>query len=324
MNNLFANIILFDTSGIAYTGDDLDKKGMGASESQAIFLLEEFAKLNYKVICLNNTNIEKEVNGVLYLSNTNIQKFDFKCDHLILHRNSIIPKNIKNKKCYQWVTDNNTHFNLSYYNLIENNKCKLITLSQYSADQYPQDWNKHVINFMIPDWVYDYKISEKKSDYVYASSIMKGYESTINYWMYMKNTYESLNNKSLNVCLPGYDNPNFNLNNKNYQINYFGTLTFKQVVELLSQSEGLFYVNTMQETFCVTAVLAEILKATPFILCLNGYGALKEVLNSETVCNNSKEFFENILLQKKDQTNIKSYRSKNIIEKWQKIINEKI
>lgn len=323
MNDIFANIILFDTVGIPYIGTDLNVKGMGASESQVIFLLEEFAKLNKKVICLNNTKIDKEVNGVLYLSNTNIEKFNFKCDHLILHRNSLIPKNIKHRKCYQWVTDNNNSFNLSYYDLIDNNKCKLITLSQYSADQYPKDWNKHVINFMIPDWVYDYKIAQNKSDYVYASSIMKGYESTINYWMYMKNRYKQFNNKSLNVCLPGYDNPNFNLNDKNYQINYFGTLTFKEVVQLLSKSEGLFYVNTMQETFCVTAVLAEILKATPFILCLNGYGALKEVLNSPTVCCESKDFFKKILQKQNNDIDPKIYKPKNIINQWLKLFDSK-
>ncbi len=321
MNNLFANVILFDTNGIDYVGDDIEKKGMGASESQAIFLLEEFAKLNYKVICLNNTKINKEVNGVLYLSNNNIEKFNFKCEHLILHRNSAIPKNIKHKKCYQWITDNNSYSNLSYYDLIDNNKCKLVTLSKYSYDQYPANWNKHIINFIIPDWVYNYELPKIKSDYVYASSLMKGYESTLNYWIYIKNKYKSLANKSLNVCLPGYDNPNFDLNDKHNQINYLGTLNFKQVVDLLSKSEGLFYVNTMQETFCVTAVLAEILKATPHILCLNGYGALKEVLNSNTVTNNTKDFFENILLEKKCNINPNLFNSKKIIQEWQKVFD---
>lgn len=323
MNNLFAHIILFDTVGIPYTGDDIEKNGMGASESQAIFLLEEFAKLNYKVICLNNTKIDKQINGVLYLSNNSIQKFNFKCDHLILHRSSFIPKNIKHKKCYQWITDNNNILNLQYYELIDSNKCKLITLSKFSSDQYPENWNKHIINFMIPDWVYNYELPQIKSNYVYASSIMKGYESTMNYWIYMKNKYNILQNKSLNVCLPGYDNPNNNLNNNKYNIKYLGTLTFKQVVDILSKSEGLFYVNTMQETFCVTAVLAEILKATPYILCLNGYGALKEVLNSKTICRDNKEFFENITLEKKQDINAKSYYPKNIMKQWEKVLHEK-
>jgi len=321
MNNLFANVILFDTNGIPYTGDDIEKKGMGASESQAIFLLEEFAKLNYKVICLNNTKIDKEVNGVLYLSNNSIEKFNFKCDHLILHRSSLIPKNIKHKKCYQWITDNNSILNLQYYDLIDNNKCKLITLSKFSSDQYPENWNKHIINFMIPDWVYNYELPQIKSNYVYASSIMKGYEATMNYWIYMKIKYKILENKSLNVCLPGYDNPNYDLNNKKYDINYLGTLTFKQVVDILSKSEGLFYVNTMQETFCVTAVLAEILKATPFILCLNGYGALKEVLNSPTICHESKDFFEKFSDKQKYKINAKSYTPKNITNEWLKLFN---
>jgi hypothetical protein len=320
MNEIFADVILFDTTGIPYVGNDIEIKGMGASESQAIFLLEEFAKLNKKVICLNNTKIEKEYNGVLYLPNVFIEKYNFKTSNLILHRNSFIPKNIKHKKCFQWITDNNSYHNLSYYQLADNKKCELITLSQYSCDQYPKDWNKHVINFIIPDWVYNYEIPKTKSDFVYASSLMKGYDSTLVHWIYLKKNYKNFTDKKLNVCLPGYDNPSKDISSKEFNINYFGSLTFKQVVELLAKSEGLFYVNAMTETFCVSAVLAEILKATPYIYCINGYGALKEVLTSDTVSNNAKNFFNDVLSSKKSNIKSKDYSSKIIIDKWLRIL----
>ena len=54
MTNLYADIILFDTIGSSYTGETAITNGMGGSEFQAILLLEEFAKLGKKVICLNN------------------------------------------------------------------------------------------------------------------------------------------------------------------------------------------------------------------------------------------------------------------------------
>ena len=124
MTNLYADIILFDTVGSSYTGETVITEGMGGCEFQAILLLEELAKLQKKVICLNNTQTEKEVNNVLYLSNKNINKYNFKCEHLIIHRNSSIPK-ISHKFCYQWITDNNTSLNLNYYNYLDNKKIKL-------------------------------------------------------------------------------------------------------------------------------------------------------------------------------------------------------
>lgn len=317
---LKADIILLDTIGLPYNGKTPTNFGMGGSEFQAILLLEEFAKLGKRVICLNNTVEEIEYNNVLYLSNMNVFKYKFSCDHLILHRNSIIPNKINYKNCYQWITDNNTYDNLRYYDLIDKNKCKLITLSKYSNDQYPDDWNKNIINFIIPDYVYDLEIPSIKKNYIYASSLMKGYQSTYETWRFLKKQTDILNDKFLNVCLPGYDNPINDISDKKFKINYLYTLPFKQVVELIAKCEGMFYVNTMQETFCISAVLCEILQTTPYIYCLNGTGALKEVLNSDTISTNCKKFF-NDLKQKNLCKKPKDYRSKLIISKWLQIMN---
>lgn len=320
MNMIFADTIVYDTIGIPYTGHTFLKAGMGASEAQVILLLEELGKLNKKVICLNNTLENIEVNNVLYLSNTYLQKYKFKCNNLIIHRNSVFPKNIEYKKCFQWITDNNTSLNLTYFDMLEKNNCKLITLSKYSNDQFSKNWDKYIINFIVPDWVYNIEIPNTKNNFIYASSLMKGYIETFNYWTYLKLNSNILKNKKLRVCLPGYDNPVEDISNKNLEIDYLGSLPFKNVVELLSHSEGLFYVNTMQETFCLTAVLAEILKATPYILCLNGFGALNETLNSKTITNNTKDFFINIE-NKVQASESKNYKSKNIMPQWLKILN---
>lgn len=319
MTNLYADIILFDSVGSPYTGETVNISGMGGSEFQSILLLEEFVKLNKKVICLNNTESDKEINNVLYLSNKNIFKYKFKCEHLIIHRNSNIPK-IPHKFCYQWITDNNTSSNLNYYNHLNNKKIKLITLSEYSSNQFSKDWEKYVINFIIPDWVYEYEIPKNKKNYIYASSIMKGYHQTSDHWKFLK-INNKLQNKILNVCLPGYDNPQQDISESQFNIKYHGSLTFKDTVDLMANCEGLFYVNTMTETFCITAVLAEILQTTPYIYCLNGYGALKEVLNCNTITNNSKDFFDAIENKNKFKTNPKNYKTDRVINDWKNLMN---
>lgn len=320
---IYADVILFDTVGIPYTGKTREISGMGGSEFQAILLLEELAKLGKKVICLNNTQHDIEYNGVLYLNNNNVLNYKFTCEHLILHRTSIIPRSILHRKCYQWVTDNNGDNNLPYYDLIENKKCKLITLSKFSNDQFPYDWDKEIIPFMIPDWVYTYNIPAK-NNFIYASSLMKGYRSTLGYWSYLKSK-GVLQNKRLNVCLPGYDNPNTDISVSELQVDYLGTKTFREVVELISSSEGMFYVNVVPETFCISAVLAEILKTNTYILCLNGTGALTEVLNCHCVTTDMKQFI-NYFGNKQSSENVgcaTDYRCSTIINRWTKLFNYK-
>lgn len=321
MNELYADIILFDTSGSPYTGQTVHITGMGGSEFQAILLLEAMAAVGKKVVCLNNTTETIEHNGVLYLPNISVANYQFKCNHLIIHRTSFIPRKIQHKKCYQWVTDLNGPQNLPFYDLLESGKCKLVTLSNFSNEQFPITWDKHVINFMIPDWVYNYPTPENKSDFIYASSIMKGYNATLQYWSYFKNN-GYLKDKKLHVCLPGYDNPPNDISIQQLDVNYLGTLTFKDVVETMSKCEGMFYVNNVPETFCISAVLAEILKTTPYIYCLNGIGALNEVLKSNTVTTNIKAFMDDIKACRKVSVEPNQYRPNRIILEWLKLFND--
>ena len=319
---VYADIILFDTVGISYTGNTINTQGMGGSEMQAILLLEELTKLGKKVICLNNTQKEEEINGVLYISNNSIFKYDFKCEHLIIHRTSEIPEQkIKYKNCYVWATDLNNGANLKFYDLFEKKNCKLVTLSSFQKNNYPAAWNGTVIDFIVPDWIYDYSIPANKKDFIYASSMMKGYASTIQYWSYL-NFKGHLRGDRLNVCLPGYDNPTTTLKNAELRIDYHGTLTLKQTVDKIANCKGMFYVNTMPETFCLSAVFAEILKTTPYIYCVNGYGALNEVLTSPTVTTDSKKFLD-FVRDGVVPENIKpnNFRANYVIDKWMKLFN---
>lgn len=320
MIDLYANVILFDTVCVPFTGISLEETGMGASESQSILLLEELVKLGKKVICLNNTKVEIEYKGVLYLPNTKIFEYRFRCDHLILLRNSTIPK-ILHKKCYQWITDNNGPQNLPYYDLIENNKCKLITLTKYSNDQFPYYWEKYTINYMIPDWIYDYTIPEQKKDFIYASSIMKGYGATIQYWLYLKNK-GLLENKRLNVCLPGYDNPKGDISRQELNIDYLGTLTLRQVVDKIASCECMFYVNMVPETFCVSVVLSQILQTPANVLCLNGVGALDEV-NPTGFHTTDVSKFINYFTTSTRSTKLAhgNYRPSVVMSSWKRLIN---
>lgn len=319
MTDIYADVILFDSIGSPYDGNTMHQSGMGGSEFQAILLLEELAKEGYKVICLNNYNTESFINGVLYAPNTYTNKYKFKCNNLIIHRYSDIPK-IASKKAFMWATDLNGVHNLKFYKLFEEKKLTLIALSQFQNDLFPKFWDKHVIYFMIPDWVYEYSIPENKKNFIYASSLMKGYNSTLPMWKYLKNEKILSQTDMLNVCLPGYDNPVQDISDEDYGVNYLGTLKFKEVVELMAKCRGMFYVNTMPETFGISVVLADILKTTPFVYGVNNLGGLPELVDNKNLTTDMQEYinmFKNYSIKDSAPRN---FRPKMVIKWWKKVL----
>lgn len=319
--DFFADIILFDTVGIEYDGSTYRTKGMGGSEFQAILLLEELSKKGYKTICLNNSKKETQINNVLYLPNIYIKKYKFKCNNLIIHRNSEIP-NIFFKKAFLWATDLNSTASLRYIKYFKNKQISLITLSNYQYNLYPTNWEKQIINFIIPDFVYSYKQAQPKlnNNYIYSSSMMKGYNSTLEVWKYLKDNDILQESDTLNVCLPGYDNPNYNLSNKEYNINYFKSLNFNQVVELTNSCIGLFYVNTLPETFGISIVLADILNTTPYVCGISDLGALPEFINNKYLTTDIEQFINYFKVPNTYQPKRKDFTSNTIIKEWEKIL----
>ena len=319
MTDIYADVILFDSIGSPYDGNTMHQSGMGGSEFQAILLLEELAKEGYKVICLNNCNTESFINGVLYAPNTYTNKYKFKCNNLIIHRYSDIPK-IASKKAFMWATDLNGIHNLKFYKLFEQKKLTLITLSQFHNDLFPKFWDKHVIYFMIPDWVYEYSIPENKKNFIYASSLMKGYSSTLPLWKYLKNEKILSQTDMLNVCLPGYDNPVQDISDEDYGVNYLGTLKFKEVVELMAKCRGMFYVNTMPETFGISVVLADILNTTPFVYGVNNLGSLPELVDNKNLTTDMQEYINMFKNYSIKDSSPRNFRPKMVVKWWKKVL----
>jgi hypothetical protein len=173
---------------------------------------------------------------------------------------------------------------------------------------------------MIPDWVYDYELPQEKSGYVYASSLMKGYNGTLEYWKFLKSN-GVFNGKQLNVCLPGYDNPSSDISMPIYDVNYLNTLPFKEVIDVVAKCEGMFYVNIMPETFGISVVLAEILQTTPYVLGLNGLGSLPELLNSKTLTTDMRSFINYFKTEKSQPVKARTFKSEMIMKRWKKILD---
>lgn len=321
MIEVFADVILFDTVGTPYNGNTYKATGMGGSEFQSILLLEELSKKGYKTICLNNTKTESLINNVLYVPNSSIKKYKFKCNNLIIHRTSSIPE-IHFKKAFLWVTDLNNILNLKYYNLFKNKQISLVTLSEYHYNLFPQSWEKYIINFIIPDIVYNYTTnsSKKSNNYIYSSSLMKGYSSTLEFWKFLKLNKILQDADVLNVCLPGYDNPEYSLSNKELNINYLGSLSFEKVIEVTHSCSGMFYVNTLPETFGISVVLADILNTVPYVCSISDLGALPELVNPKYLTTDIDKFVSFFKSPCSYQPKRKDCTTKTIIQEWEKIL----
>lgn len=319
MNTIFADVILYDEVGSPYTGDTIINSGLGGSEFQSILLLEELAKRGKRVVCLNNIKNVSTVNGVLYVPNTFFQDYSFICNNLIIHRYSSIPP-IKHKKAFIWSTDLNGPHHLKFYNAFNSYQLELITLSKFHNNLFPPQWKKHVIPFVIPDWIYEYKIPKHKSNYIYASSIMKGLSPTLDYWRFLKHN-NFLQNKTLYVCCPGYDNPsNDSISDRLNNIVYLNTLPLNGVVEKIASCEGMFYVNTVPETFGISVVLAELLQTTPFVYGINGLGALPELIWDTPLTTDMKIFIEYFQELRPPPVNKHEFRMSDTILMWESLL----
>jgi hypothetical protein len=308
----FAEVIFFDSIGGAYSGQTVSEKGMGGSEFQIVLLAEELAKLGKRVVCFNGSEKPIVFNGVLYTNYNNYN--NWKCSNLIIVRFSSVPK-IPHKKAFVWATDLNGAHYLHLYDILEQKKASLVCLSNFQSDLFPERFDKHVINFMIPDWVYDLPRVAKDKYYIYCSSIMKGLNHTIEHWNFIQKR-GLVDDHELKICLPGYDTPDrFNLDKDN-GISYIGSLPFNDVVATLNRSKGVFYVNAVQETFCLSVALARALRIPTYVYCLNGFGSLKEIDKGRFITDKQDEFIEFFPNEIFTEAPSETYFPKRLTNEW--------
>lgn len=319
------DVIHLDSVGMPFTGSTPRHQGLGGSEFEAVLLLETLAQKGLNVISFNKTPFPAHQYGVYYypLDTLKIQKF--KCKTLIVERMSNIPHEVIDfEKLIIWATD----VPGDSYNLHEpwfkiGSDTTLVAVSQWHTSLFPSHWNKTHIYNMIPDWVYDIKSAKDNNLFIYASAAQKGLAQTVDCFKELKKNY-FFKKHELIVLNPGYDDPQAEALKKN-KIQFAGSLPFKEVVQNLAKCGSMLYIDTFPETFGISPVMAEILGCNTFIFCPNGFGALKETMNSNLIDNEQNRFFNNLLEFGKNPKSIikptpKDYRISTIIPQWMNLI----
>ena len=320
------DLIILDQCGPPYDGLTPVFGGLGGSEWENILLAEGFAAQGYKVCIINSFRFPSRVNNVDYWSIDYLNQNPFKCKTLLVTRSANVPhEKIEFDNLRFWFTDlPNESMVANLGNWLCPGKPGLgICVSQFHCSTFPANWNFDFIYNMIPDWVYSYQGKLKNPNrYIYASAACKGLDATVDLWSQMKKNY-FMKKAELGVCHPGYDKVD-EKKLKDNKIVFLGSLPFTLLVEQMSQCQSLFYINTMPETFCISAVLAEVLCVTPQILVLQHPGALQEVLaNPQMVFGDLELFQKNVFENAKMPPKLnpaKDYRVSSILPQWQKIL----
>lgn len=285
------DVLFYDDVTTAFTSETWQSQAVGASILEASFLLTEIAR-SKKVMAF--TKIEQSIN-IDNISWDNYRNcHNYECDTLIVFRYSTLPSNVKYKKLIVWVMDAAPLYHKHLFEALNKNNAVLVTLSEWQKSLFvPYVNNVKVIEFWLPNEIYDYKLKKDQNKYIYASANIKGLQSTIKYWLLLKEN-ECFKEAKLYVCTPGYDEVDRSKLEK-AGIIFLGSLRFVDVVDEIASAGAMFYVNNFPETFGMSPYLAEVLGCKIHLLCTKGFGALKEVLNSDLVTDNKDKFITDIL-----------------------------
>lgn len=308
------DVVIYDSIGLPYNGHT--RSGIGGSEFAVQRLALALVKVNYKVLVLNNVeSLNVQVfDGVVYGSCYCMNNIETTA--LLLQRCSVFPTNIDFENLVIQVHDmpgGNEHLDRFFRR--SSLKATLVAISSWQRATYPMHWNSEIIPALIPDEAYNTQYCKVPGKFIYASAAMKGLKETIARWKELR-----FSDSKLYVLSSGYDDPG---EFDDCSIIKLGTLSNTELWYHIGTSEGMFYVNTYPETFCVTAHLAEVFKTRTHILCLNGRGALDETINSELVTD-SFDLFKYRFLEaygtNKFQSIANNYSISSLLPKWIKVL----
>jgi len=309
------DIIIFDNVGVTFAGDTLRWGGLGGSEMQQIVLAEALTKAGMKVACMNRMPSWCKVRGVDYLPIDMMAFEKFSCGTLIVERSTPVPhtKHIEYKKVLRWITDAHGDYPTSEH---------IVCLSEFQAGLLSEDHERSVINFIVPNALYDRKRNRntKEHSFIYASAAMKGLRQTLEFFSSMKQTKE-YKNATLKVLNPGYDLPK---EVKYEGVEFLGALPFREVMDEYQTCRSMLMVMPFRETFGLAQVFAEALGLNVFVFQALGKDALSELCNSPLITDDPKRFQNSMNAFGLDPSRFKPVPHKmflesDIVPQWQKL-----
>lgn len=311
------DIAIYDSVGQPYTG--ATTTGIGGSEHFVIKLARALVKSGLKVLVRNNMQTAPQLlDGVVYMPR--MMRFDAECKTLIMQRCSALPDDLAFDHMIVQVHDVMSDAHEGLHSLFRHFRPTLVCNSDWQRSLFPAEWKSAVIPPMFHD-LPSATTSKDQTSFIYASAAVKGFDQTLNRWRSWRKMYPKLADARLYVISSGYDQPK---KVDDPSIHYLGALDDRELHTYIARCAGLFHVNAFEETFGATAAIAEQLGTRTHILCLNGFGALKETLSDHRFVTSDHDRFRTTFLEAYgsdlQQTTTRDYRPETTLNKWLQLV----
>ncbi len=280
----------------------------GGSELHTVLVAEALRKTGLAVAVIQPGGSHVRWEGVDYLSAMDVLErglYAIECEVLVSQRFGSLPANVSFARLVVEMHD------------LPDERCenimpalaqcagsKTIVHSHFNEALYPGWPGLTVIPAMIEDSLYELPPLERDTSkrelvMVYGSAALKGLAPTLQLWREMHKAKYRFKKAKLVVTSPGYDSPNFDELKKTPGVEFRPQKTLGDMQNLLRNSDGIFMVNMLPETYGCVQTQCEVAGRLAWVMCMNGPGALKETLaNPETVHTDPESFVRAVCEQK--------------------------
>lgn len=263
----------------------------GGSEMHTVIIAEGFQRVGYSVAVIQPGPHMVRWAGVDYYSLEDVihrELYDLECDVLISQRFGELPQNVSFARLVVEMHDLPDEraavpmgFMSQFMSQIPG--CKTVVHSKFNEALYPEWPGMTVIPAAFEDSLYTLPRVERKPHkrervFVSGSAALKGLQPTLALWKQLHDAHKSFRRSTLIVTSPGYDSPDWEELRKTPGVVFEQQPTPGDMMTRIANSDGLFQVNALPETFGCVHVMAEIVGRPAWVLAINGSGALKEVL----------------------------------------------
>ena len=318
------DVVFWSTCAVAFNGFTMNHGPLGGSETEVVWCAEALAARGLRVVVATNAKDAARARGVLYLPAKELGiTWTAKTKTLVALRYGELPL-LEHEKLVVWATDIPDGSYRPIVEELEARKGTLVCVSKWQAEQFPvPGLHKVVIPNGLPDEVYDRPQSVKvPGRYVYASAAQKGLDATLKLWGMLRSEYPTkkrFKDCELVVCSPGYDEPSAADGQPGVKV--VGGLSFGDLCGTIASAQGLFYVNTLPETFGIVLALAEALGTPAYMAALNGLGGAEDTVASNTVTRDPDRFVKMVTdpFPARELAAL-DFRWSKVVEHWLRVI----
>ena len=274
------DVLMVNNYGPAFTGESVRREGVGGSELEIVQIAEVLASRGHRVIVANGVGSAVESHGVKYIPFA--LSAGLRAHALYIERGTVPPDNIHANRIVVRATDIMCDFYEPHRKLLASSSALLVGVSQWQLDGF-----RRAIPGVRTECIHPILDATRPTErvpgrFIFASAPCKGLTATLTKWREMVQKYpKEMAKAHLVVVLPGYatgEAPTLDAYDRQCRIEFLGAPTLEDYRSLIASAQGLFFVNTMAETFGNVAALAERSGTRVHILLRDGWGGLQEAL----------------------------------------------